>query len=1211
MSDYILSSSGVRKFGIILFFCTLYIGVSAQLELRVVVNSGNATTTCRDFLSQPNAHWGVLVDAVEWVTYPATAFCFQSLPHVQYSRSIDCKANAPDFIQVCFRAFDKEGSGCALDMDCREEICEFFEVPDVGEVIDYTLALPAGRSSGGSVNFSVGLIGVPVQPDHDFICDAVDFGVVPLGEKVGDASVGDQSNYCATNEGDPNPFEYGSWANDRGVWYKFTTSDNPGSSISLVGVSDPENTGDNVALQFAVYTTLSGDCTDDLIFVDQSYDWRQLDETMVLECPEPNTSYYLLVDGPEGSERVEGPFGLEIVDDGVSQGHEVIDTVLCFGESLKVSNNTYTQSGNYTDIISELGKCDRIVESNITVLPELTAFAEEVAPVSFEGLADGQAQVSANGGDGNYTYLWSNGSTGSNPNNFEAGIHCVTVTDGNNCQVEACVTIETDLFPIKVSLQNDELDCHGDQNGQLVISLLGGEPPYQIDWNSQDESLNGSLIILNEEEVNTIPNLMAGSYVLNISDDADLSTTVFAQVTQPEQIMTLLEESICDGEELRVGETFYESEGSIYEILTAVNGCDSIVAGQLTILPIIENELEVVRCAGETFTYENQTYSSSTDIFETYQASSGCDSNVVVHLTILEELQVELEQYQLASGFAQQDASVRAVVTGGDGDYQLDWSDGQQGSTPINMMGGNTYCVKVKDGNNCMVEDCIDIEYSAENIVALQSDTLQCAGVADGTLQIIAGMGAPPYTFSWKKMDGTLSGNGAMGTDENFVLIENLSAGVYEIEVADANVSTKKTAQIIDVAPLEITVLQKEEISCQGFCDGLIQIEASGGTAPYTYQWGNDMGNNNTITSLCPDQYNLRIIDANGCETSQQFEITEPLVPLSANVSILSEPSCHGESDGRALVEVQGANNTYAVQWSNGSNNELAESLSAGTYYLTVTNGAACSVIDSVLITEPGVLDFELMGMDPTCTDGQNSGQIEVVNRVGGTGPFYYAVDERPFQSLPNFGQLTAGSHRVQIEDSNGCTLEKTIELYEPNYPIFDLTQKPETELGQPLDIRLAGNIDGLKLKWMIGDSIACSDCTTLNIMPLQSTDLQIIGIDKISGCQTVINTEIRVIKKRDVFIPTAFSPNDDGINDLFHIYGGASISQIIDFKVFDRHGALVHQAANFQPETESAAWNGRFRNREMNQGVYVYWAELEFIDGERVIVKGDVSLLR
>jgi len=108
----------IKKIALLLLFGLAFTSSKAQVELRIVVNSGTASTTCNDFLFLPNVHWSVLTDAQEWVVYPATVSCFQSLPNLQLSKTFNCDGNVQDRVQVCFRAFDNDGTGCNVKMEC-------------------------------------------------------------------------------------------------------------------------------------------------------------------------------------------------------------------------------------------------------------------------------------------------------------------------------------------------------------------------------------------------------------------------------------------------------------------------------------------------------------------------------------------------------------------------------------------------------------------------------------------------------------------------------------------------------------------------------------------------------------------------------------------------------------------------------------------------------------------------------------------------------------------------------------------------------------------------------------------------------------------------------------------------------------------------------------------------------------------------------------
>ena len=113
------------------------------------------------------------------------------------------------------------------------------------------------------------------------------------------------------------------------------------------------------------------------------------------------------------------------------------------------------------------------------------------------------------------------------------------------------------------------------------------------------------------------------------------------------------------------------------------------------------------------------------------------------------------------------------------------------------------------------------------------------------------------------------------------------------------------------------------------------------------------------------------------------------------------------------------------------------------------------------------------------------------------------------------------------------------------------------------------------------------------------------------NGCIAEDEIVIQVLKNRDVFIPNAFSPNGDGVNDWLTVFGGRQVKEVHQFLVYSRWGEVVFEAYNFLPNDLSEGWNGRFKGDPMNPGVLVYWAEVEFIDGFRLFLKGDVTLMR
>ncbi|MCG8326972.1 MAG: gliding motility-associated C-terminal domain-containing protein, partial [Chitinophagales bacterium] len=145
---------------------------------------------------------------------------------------------------------------------------------------------------------------------------------------------------------------------------------------------------------------------------------------------------------------------------------------------------------------------------------------------------------------------------------------------------------------------------------------------------------------------------------------------------------------------------------------------------------------------------------------------------------------------------------------------------------------------------------------------------------------------------------------------------------------------------------------------------------------------------------------------------------------------------------------------------------------------------------------------------------------------------------------------------------------------------------------------------------WESSELVPCPDCLIQTLKPDQTADYNILLVNE-DGCVAEDNLRINVLKERAVYIPSAFSPNGDGVNDFFTIYAGPEVAQIRKLLIFDRWGASVFKAENFQPNEEQFGWDGFFRGEMLNPGVWTYWTEVEFIDGFVKLYKGDVTIIK
>ncbi len=324
--------------------------------------------------------------------------------------------------------------------------------------------------------------------------------------------------------------------------------------------------------------------------------------------------------------------------------------------------------------------------------------------------------------------------------------------------------------------------------------------------------------------------------------------------------------------------------------------------------------------------------------------------------------------------------------------------------------------------------------------------------------------------------------------------------------------------------------------------------------------------------------------------------------------------SCAEASDGQAEVTVEnGGTPPFSYTWSNGAMTPTISGLSAGLQSVTVTDSEGCISTGTVALTAPPPLALELAVNEVSCF-GEDDGLVLIDSVIGGTGPYLYTIDAAPFQQTPQFTNLSAGLYQLGVQDANGCTTFDTLLVGSPNELIVTLGDDIFIELGESVPLRAqVSTLDSLLqlIEWTTRDSLACDTCLEQSVTPLLTTSYSIMVMDN-NGCMDSDELMIYVEKPRPIYIPSAFSPNEDGNNDRFMIFANdASVARVTTFRIFDRWGELVFQADNFPPNDPNFGWNGQLRGEPLKPAVFVYVAEVEFIDGYVKLYKGDVTLMK
>ena len=408
---------------------------------------------------------------------------------------------------------------------------------------------------------------------------------------------------------------------------------------------------------------------------------------------------------------------------------------------------------------------------------------------------------------------------------------------------------------------------------------------------------------------------------------------------------------------------------------------------------------------------------------------------------------------------------------------------------------------------------------------------------------------------------------------------------------------------------------------------------------------GEDSGGNWTETSTTPSVNGAFDANAGTFNTANQpdgaysfvYSVPSPAgcpdAEVTVNVIIQAAPVADAGADLELNCNVDivtlggsGTSTTTGLQYqwtaANGSpipipNIAFTEVEQADTYTLMVTDpDNGCSSNDEVTVTSQITTPTASVEVrQVTCNQTRNGG-IRVTSVANGEEPFEYSLNGAPFTSKNEFNSLAAGTYELVVRDQNGCDTTLQIELSQPEALDVELQadnlDDPATVIqGDSIVLNiLASKPEGSIISVVWGpDSIGCSTCLSTIVRPMEQTTYSVRVTDE-NGCTATDNLLVFVQQIQRVFVPTAFSPNGDGVNDMFYISAAQEVQKIKAMHIANRWGTVVFSRENFFPNDPTQGWDGLFKGQPIQTGVYVYVAELEMANGETVVVSGDVTLM-
>lgn len=305
---------------------------------------------------------------------------------------------------------------------------------------------------------------------------------------------------------------------------------------------------------------------------------------------------------------------------------------------------------------------------------------------------------------------------------------------------------------------------------------------------------------------------------------------------------------------------------------------------------------------------------------------------------------------------------------------------------------------------------------------------------------------------------------------------------------------------------------------------------------------------------------------------------------------------------------------------------EITDSICAGNSYLvgataytqtgrftnTLTSSRGCDstvVLNLTVVDDPGIQ--AALKVEPPYCPGDANGTIAFQLLSAGHEPYAYFLNEEPIAGAGVVEGLKAGTYDFRITDRFGCLFETGVLVEDPAPIHLELGPDTSLVLGQSYEFRPFTDQSGLTFEWKAAEGLSCLDCPFPRINPLNSAVYYLKVTDQ-SGCFAVDSIRVGVLKDYRVYVPDAFSPNDDGINDRFAVFSdGIQIDRIESLQIFDRWGGIVFENNQLLPDSDAGGWNGRTGSKNQETGVYVYRIRLVFIDGISKEFTGTVVLVR
>ncbi len=626
--------------------------------------------------------------------------------------------------------------------------------------------------------------------------------------------------------------------------------------------------------------------------------------------------------------------------------------------------------GVYTYTVTDVNGCSlsgsgTVIETNGNITYTYTTSAETC------GNGAGSIDLTPAGGQGPYTFSWSNGPTTEDQTGLSAGTYTCTINDVGGCSVTTS-GIQVNNLSGNLSITNTLVTNETCSNGlgTVDITVSGGQAPLSYAWSTGASTED-------------ISNLSSGVYSVTVTDGNGCTASTQAVVNSSSGSLAITQPVVTN-------ESCSNGQGAINISLSgAANPVTYLWSNGAT-----TQDLSNLSAGTYTVTVTDNNGCTAS---QTYSVSNMGSSLAIGNTTVTDEF--------CSSGTG----SVSISVNGGNAPYNYAWSNGGTMSS-INNLSAGTYTVTVTDGNGCQVQGAYTVTNNVGNLNVTATVTDDNCGAGAGAIDVVTNGGYPPVSYAWD------SGQ----TTED---LSGLSSGTYSLTVTDAYGCVTSLSETVNnvTAGLGVSITTVSDENC-GQSDGSIDATITGsGIASILWSSGQTTED---ISGVAAGTYTLTVTNSLGCTATANATVANQTGTLAITFTNVVNENC---ANGQGFVDIEvSGNGPFTYLWSDGQTTQDAVGLSAGTYTVTITDNVGCEMTQSYTINNINATNLSANSAvtDAICTS--SDGAIDITTN-GGVGPYTYAWSTGA--TTEDISGVAAGTYVVTITDAANCMVTQTVNI--------------------------------------------------------------------------------------------------------------------------------------------------------------------------------------